>query len=42
MVVAINSSAAAAVSGPVTLLDAATGQRVYDLKGHGFGTASVA
>lgn len=34
--------AAAAVSGPITILDARTGARTYDLPGHGFGTASVA
>jgi WD40 repeat protein len=34
--------AAAAVSGPITILDAATGTPIHELKGHGFGTASIA
>ncbi len=34
--------AAAAVSGPVTILDASSGKPVHELKGHGFGTAAVA
>lgn len=34
--------AAAAVSGPVWVVDAATGGRVHALPGHGFGTAAVA
>ncbi|MDB5308935.1 MAG: translocation protein TolB [Gemmataceae bacterium] len=34
--------AAAAVSGPVSVLDAGTGKPVHELKGHGFGTAAVA
>src|SRR4051812_4960071 len=34
--------AAAAVSGPVLVLDAATGKTAATLEGHGFGTASVA
>ena len=34
--------AAAAVSGPVLLFDTSTGKPVHQLKGHGFGTASVA
>jgi WD40 repeat protein len=34
--------AAAAVSGPVAVFDAATGKPVYEFQGHGFGTAAVA
>lgn len=34
--------AAAAVSGPITIFDAATGKPVHELKGHGFGTAAIA
>jgi len=34
--------AAAAVSGPVTIFDAATGKPTHELKGHGFGTAAIA
>jgi WD40 repeat protein len=34
--------AAAAVSGPVAILDASSGKTIHDLKGHGFGTAAVA
>jgi WD40 repeat protein len=34
--------AAAAVSGPVVVLDANSGKVVHQLKGHGFGTAAVA
>lgn len=34
--------AAAAVSGPVTVLDAGTGKPLHQLKGHGFGTAAIA
>jgi WD40 repeat protein len=34
--------AAAAVSGPISVFDAATGKPVYELAGHGFGTASIA
>ena len=34
--------AAAAVSGPITVFDAATGKPVHQLKGHGFGTAAIA
>lgn len=34
--------AAAAVSGPVTVLDAATGKPAHQLPGHGFGTTAVA
>jgi WD40 repeat protein len=33
--------AAAAVSGPITVFDAASGKPVYQLKGHGFGTAAL-
>src|SRR5258705_14016649 len=33
--------AAASVSGPVVLLDAATGKAIRTLSGHGFGTTSV-
>jgi WD40 repeat protein len=33
--------AAAAVSGPIVLFDAATGQAVHTLSGHGFGTTCV-
>jgi WD40 repeat protein len=33
--------AAAAVGGPITVFDAATGKPVHQLKGHGFGTAAV-
>ncbi|HVL11758.1 MAG TPA: WD40 repeat domain-containing protein [Gemmata sp.] len=34
--------AAAAVSGPITVFDAATGKPAHELKGHGFGTAALA
>ncbi|MFO0826194.1 MAG: WD40 repeat domain-containing protein [Gemmataceae bacterium] len=34
--------AAAAVSGPITIFDAATGKPAHQLKGHGFGTAAIA
>ena len=34
--------AAAAVSGPIMILDAATGKPIHELKGHGFGTSSIA
>jgi WD40 repeat protein len=34
--------AAAAVSGPITIFDAATGKPAHQLKGHGFGTAFIA
>ncbi len=34
--------AAAAVSGPITVFDAASGKPVHQLKGHGFGTAALA
>jgi WD40 repeat protein len=34
--------AAAAVSGPTTIFDAATGKPIHELKGHGFGTAAIA
>lgn len=34
--------AAAAVSGPITVFDAATGKPAHELKGHGFGTAAIA
>jgi WD40 repeat protein len=34
--------AAAAVSGPITVFDAASGKPVRELPGHGFGTAAVA
>lgn len=34
--------AAAAVSGPITVFDAATGKPAHQFKGHGFGTAAVA
>jgi WD40 repeat protein len=34
--------AAAAVSGPITVFDAATGKPVHQFKGHGFGTAALA
>jgi WD40 repeat protein len=34
--------AAAAVSGPITVFDAATGKPVHQLAGHGFGTAAIA
>jgi WD40 repeat protein len=34
--------AAAAVGGPITVFDAATGRPAHELKGHGFGTAAVA
>ncbi|HEY1190890.1 MAG TPA: WD40 repeat domain-containing protein, partial [Gemmata sp.] len=34
--------AAAAVSGPITVLDATTGLKRHELKGHGFGTAAIA
>lgn len=34
--------AAAVVSGPITLLDAATGKPIHELKGHGFGTTAIA
>ena len=34
--------AAAAVSGPIAVFDAATGKPAHELKGHGFGTAALA
>jgi len=34
--------AAAAVSGPITVFDAATGKPSHELKGHGFGTTAIA
>jgi WD40 repeat protein len=34
--------AAAAVSGPVTIFDAASGKPTHQLKGHGFGTSAIA
>ncbi|HSQ58367.1 MAG TPA: hypothetical protein VLM40_21785 [Gemmata sp.] len=34
--------AAAAVSGPITIYDAAMGKPLDELKGHGFGTAALA
>lgn len=34
--------AAAAVSGPITIFDAASGKPAHQLKGHGFGTAAIA
>lgn len=34
--------AAAAISGPVSILDASSGKSAHDLKGHGFGTTAVA
>src|SRR3954452_14593242 len=34
--------AAAAVSGPIAVFDAASGKPAHQLKGHGFGTAAVA
>src|SRR5262245_45154916 len=34
--------AVAAVSGPITIFNAAVGHKVHELKGHGFGTAAIA
>jgi WD40 repeat protein len=36
------SLAAAAVSGPIHVLDAASGKLLHALPGHGFGTAAIA
>ena len=42
MVAGRNASCRRGVSGPITIFDAATGKPAHQLKGHGFGTASIA